>query len=154
MRPAPDFDRLPVPTGIGSRRGFTLVEVVMSMAVAGIMIVGLVSGYRQAVRVAEWSAYSLAANSIALQGLERARAAKWDPAGGVDRLQNSYLTNTWEVLDIPGSISNAVYATNFYTFTAVSAAPPLKMVRVDCVWRFFNRGLYTNTVATYRAVDQ
>jgi prepilin-type N-terminal cleavage/methylation domain-containing protein len=138
----------------GPRRGFTLIEVVMSMAVAGIMVAGLVSGYRQAVRVAEWSAYSLAANSIALQGLERARAAKWDPAGGVDRLQTSYLTNTCEVLDIPTSRTNTVYATNFYTITTVSTTPPLKMVRVDCVWCFFDRGLYTNTVSTYRTVDQ
>ena len=154
MSTAPNLDRLPAPAGMGRRNGYTLVEVLMSMAVAGILITGLVSGYRQSVRVAEWSGYSLAANSIALQGLERARAAKWDPAGGVDRLQTSYLTNTVEVLDIPSTRTNAVYATNFYSITAVSAAPPLKMVRVDCVWRFFDRGLYTNSVSTYRAVDQ
>jgi prepilin-type N-terminal cleavage/methylation domain-containing protein len=149
-----NFDFKPPGTGNGWRRGFTLVEVVMSLAVAGILILGLVSGYRQAVRVAEWSAYSLAANSIAVQGLERARAAKWDPAGGVDRLQTSYLTNTWEVLDVPSGQTTLVCATNCYAITTISTAPPLKMIRVDCVWRFLDRGLYTNTVSTYRTVDQ
>jgi hypothetical protein len=30
----------------------------------------------------------------------------------------------------------------------------LKQIRVDCVWRFMSRGLFTNTTLTYRAPDQ
>ena len=126
----------------------------MSMSVAGILMAGVVSGYRQAVRMAEWSAYSLAANSICMQGLERVRAAKWDPAGGVDQVQISSFPDTVEVLDIPSSRTNIVYATNHYTVITVSTTPGLRMVRVDCRWRFFDRGLYTNSAFTYRAPDQ
>ncbi|MCX6902628.1 MAG: hypothetical protein NTW03_03960 [Verrucomicrobia bacterium] len=138
----------------GVHAGVSLIEVVMSLAVAGIMVGGLVSGYTQAVRVAEWSAYSLAANQMALQGLEQVRAAKWDPAGGVDLIANSNFPARVEILDIPTNKTNIVYATNYISIATVSTTPPLRMIRVDCIWRFFNRSLYTNTVFTYRAQDQ
>jgi type II secretory pathway pseudopilin PulG len=157
MRGLRRYDSSPGEIGLGRAGGqqaFSIVEAVMSMAVAGIMMAGLVSGYRQAVRTAEWSAYSLAANSICLQGLERVRAAKWDPAGGVDQVQSSFFPDTVEVLDIPSSKTNIVYATNHCSLTTVSTTPGLRMIRVDCRWRFFDRGLYTNTAFTYRAPDQ
>ena len=137
-----------------SHQAFSLMEVVMSMAVAGIMVAALVSGYRESVRIAEWSAYSLSANSICLQGLERARAAKWDPNGGVDQFQISNFPDTVEVLDIPSTHTNIVYATNHFTITTIATTPALRMVRVDCRWRFFDRGMYTNSAFSYRAPDQ
>jgi hypothetical protein len=139
---------------VTGQQAFSLAEVVMSLAVAGTMVAGLTSGYRQSVRISEWSAYSLAAGSICMQGLERARAAKWDPQGGVDQLKISSFPDTVEVLDIPSSKTNVVYATNHYTITTISASPALRMVRVDCRWRFFDRGFYTNSAFTYRAPDQ
>ena len=50
-------------SAVGSIRdaaAFTLVEVVVSMLVVGIMMAGLVSLYTQSAMRAEWSAYSLA----------------------------------------------------------------------------------------------
>ena len=137
-----------------ARQGFSLVEVVSALALAGIMIGGLVTGYVQTQRSAEWSAYSLAANSMALQGVEQVRAAKWDPAGNVDQVTNSCFPLRYDILDIPFCQSNIVYATNRTYITTVSTAPPLRMARVECSWRFYNRGVYTNTVFTYRAPDQ
>ena len=61
---------------------------------------------------------------------------------------------TVEVLDIPVVGTNIAFATNITTVTTISTAPPLKMIRVDCVWAFGDRGVYTNTVVTYRAADQ
>jgi hypothetical protein len=126
----------------------------MALAIAGVLILGLVSGYMQTVRVAEWSNYCLAANSIALQGLEQVRAAKWDPEGGVDMVQSSSFPDRIEILDIPFTKTNIVYATNRTTITVIRASPPLRMIKVDCTWRFFDRGVYTNTVFTYRGPDQ
>ena len=38
----------------------------------------MIVGYLQAAVRAEWSAYSLAAQSLAVMRLEQSRAAKWD----------------------------------------------------------------------------
>ena len=135
---------------------FTLMEVVMSIAVAAVTIGGIIAGYTLSARKAEWSAYSLAAHSLALQRLEQTRAAKWDPQGwpSVDELVASNFPVRIDVLDIPISGTNLVYATNATAITSLSANPPLKMIRVDCSWMFLSRGPFTNTVVTYRTADQ
>ena len=132
---------------------FTLVEVVIAMAIAALSLGSIVNGYIISSQRAEWSAYSLAAHSLAMARLEQTRAAKWDPDGipPADQLTNS--PNTVEILDIPRSGTNIVYATNFMTISTISASPPLRMVRVDCVCKFMSRGAFTNTVMTYRTVD-
>jgi hypothetical protein len=98
----------------------------------------------------------LAANSLAMQRLEQARAAKWDTLAVplVDQLVASNFPATIEILDIPISGTNLALATNFTTIQTVSTAPPLKSVQVDCVWSFYTGRVYTNTVVTYRAPDQ
>ena len=136
--------------------GFTLTEVLVSMLVAGIMIVGLISSFIQSHRQAEWSAYSLAAQSLAMQSLEQARTAKWDPYATppVDQLVASNFPVRVEVLDIPISKTNIVFATNRTTIQTISATPPLKQISVQSTWGFLNRGVFTNSVVTYRAPDQ
>ena len=136
--------------------GMTLVETAVSLGIAGILITAIVSGFIQAHRQSEWSAYSLAANSLAMQGVEQARAAKWDRLGypPVDQVVTQNFPRRIEVLDIPIVRSNIVYATNRWFISSVSTNPPLRLVRVECSWRFPNRGVFTNSVATYRAPDQ
>ena len=138
------------------RAGFTLVEVVISLAVAAVTLGGCIYGYIMAAQRAEWSAYSLAAQSLAMQRVEQARAAKWDPLGypAVDELVATNFLEQVNILDIPISKTNVVFATNFTTIATVSASPPLKKIRVDCTWMFIDRGPFTNTVITYRAPDQ
>src|SRR5438067_436187 len=91
-----------------SQRGFTLAEQVVSLAVALIMISGIVSGFIQSTKQAEWSSYSLAAQSLANQVMEQARAAKWDPNAypPVDQLTTNNFPMTVQVLDIPLTRSN------------------------------------------------
>ncbi|HTD65000.1 MAG TPA: hypothetical protein VK846_00520 [Candidatus Limnocylindria bacterium] len=128
----------------------------MSMLILGIMVTGVVGGYMQAHRQAEWSAYSLAANSLAMQPIEQARAAQWDlyKVPPKDDLTNMAAWTT-NVLDIPiNGTNNIVWATNRTTVTTISTAPPLKEIKVECTWAFMNRGVFTNTVITYRAPDQ
>jgi hypothetical protein len=137
-------------------RAFTLAEVVIATALAALVVGGSIYGYVIAAQRAEWSAYSLAAQNLALQRLEQTRAAKWDPLGypTVDELLAANFPAQVSVLDIPISKTNIVYATNYTVISTISANPPLKMIRVDCVWPFFNRGSFTNSVATYRSADQ
>ena len=59
--------------------GFTLEEVVVSVAISALTIGGVSTGYVTTTKRAEWSTYSAAAQSAALQQIEQARAAKWEP---------------------------------------------------------------------------
>ena len=61
-----------------SRAAFTLVEVLISIVLLAMVMAGVIYGYAQTNRIAEWSSMSLAAQSYALQGLEQVRSAKWD----------------------------------------------------------------------------
>jgi len=135
-------------------QGFTLAEVVISLAIVALVMGGVLTGYIMTATRAEWSAYSQAAHSVAMQGIEQARAAKWDPQAWpkVDDLGVTNYTQV-EILDVPVA-GTPVYATNFIQVTEVSANPPLRQIRADCVWPFIKRGPFTNTVITLRAPDQ
>ena len=137
--------------------GLTLVEVVLATATAALSIGGTIYGYIRAAQSAEWSAYHLAAHSLAMQRVEQCRAAKWDLNADpvVDNLVDAYFPKIIEIIDIPISNTNFVYATNWTTITDLSTTPPLKMIRVDCTWYFNPSGrAFTNTVISYRAPDQ
>ena len=57
---------------------FTLPDVLIAIVVLVLIMSGLMYGYVQLNRMALWSSMSLAAQSIASQGAEAARCAKWD----------------------------------------------------------------------------
>jgi prepilin-type N-terminal cleavage/methylation domain-containing protein len=152
--------------------GFTLVEVMVSFAIFSLVIGGLVYGYVTANRLAEWSSMSLAAQSSASQGAERARAANWRPRdfpptngpGTMDELPPSanggpVFTNV-DFFDIPtkGDPSSQDFdswVTNFVWVTNVSANPPLRRIQSDAIWRFPLTGsIYTNSVVLLRGPDQ
>jgi prepilin-type N-terminal cleavage/methylation domain-containing protein len=141
-------------------KGFTLVEVVISMAIAGAAFVGVLYGYVMTTNQGEWSCFSLAAHSVAMQGVEQARSAKWDPQAwpSVDELG---VTNYVQVatLDVPTRPGNTLFATNYVSVTTASEWPALRQIRSDCVWvlpyrKGRTRGPFTNTVITLRAADQ
>jgi type II secretory pathway pseudopilin PulG len=138
------------------RGGFTLAETVVSIAIAMFAIVGLMTGFVQSARQAEASAYFLAGQALASQGLEQARAAKWDLSISpvVDQVVSGNFPTVGQIMDVPGSGSRPIYGTNVTTISTVSSNPPLKMIRVDCAWSLLNGARYTNSVFTYRAPDQ
>lgn len=143
----------------GGRFGFTLTEVVVAVAVIALTFAGVIYGYVRTTDRAEWSSYSLAAQSLAMQGVEQARAAKWDPQAwpAVDELGVTNLTQE-EPLDVPVA-GEPVLATNYVSVTTVSLDPPLRQLRADCVWMLKSRpagiaGPFTNTAVTLRAADQ
>jgi hypothetical protein len=124
-------------------------------------------------RMAEWSAMSLAAQTFASQGAERARAADWRPwdypptngPGTMDELPPGTNGSTVfrpyiDYMDIPfqgqpASTNFAFWITNFVWVTTASANPPLRQIQSISVWTFPLTGqVYTNTVMLLRAPDQ
>jgi type II secretory pathway pseudopilin PulG len=160
------------PVAGAAKRGFTLVEVLMSFVILTMTVAGLVYGYVEANRLSEWNSMSLAAQSSASQGAERARAADWRPRdyppatgpGTMDELPPSanggpVLTNV-DFFDIPtkgdpSATNFNSWVTNYVWVSTVSANPPLRLIRSDAIWRFPLTGnVYTNTITLLRAPDQ
>lgn len=142
------------------RAGFTLVETVVAVAVLGLVVEGMIQGYVKFSQHAEWSAHSLAAQSLASQGAEQARAARWDTQawpqgvglGQADELGVTQYSQT-NTLDVPVN-GQPIIATNFISITAISTNPALRQIRSDCVWSFMQRRTFTNTIIVLRAPDQ
>jgi type II secretory pathway pseudopilin PulG len=151
---------------------FTLAEVTISLVIAGMVFAGILTGYIQSAKRAEWTGYSLAAQAYGIQQLEQARSATWDVSStpNVNQLTNPTLNMigwafsgnawkgyTWTNIDIPYSGSNYVRATNFVTVSNVtvpsSPSVTVQSVRVDTVWRYQNKNV-TNTMVNYYAPDQ
>ncbi|HVV00511.1 MAG TPA: hypothetical protein VHH88_04060 [Verrucomicrobiae bacterium] len=140
---------------LGPRSAFTLAEVVISIAIVTLLVSGMLAAYVQSALRTDWSACSLSAEMMALSGLEQCRAAKYDPRGSppVDQLVSSNFPARIAVLDT-GSSSNVTYGTNFTYISVVDSNNLIKMARVDCVWFCPRRGLFTNSVVTYRGPNQ
>lgn len=138
---------------------FTLAEVVVSLALMGTFFSGILTAYVQFANMAEWSGYSLAAQSIAAQQIELVRASIWDLQANppVDYTVNVPTTNV-VAMDLPVRGTNITYVTNFLTLStvALSGSSPtyVKLVTVKAVWNFRGRLLYTNTLTTYYSPDQ
>ena len=67
--------------GLGANSAFTLMEVVISLAILGLSLGGILTLYVRSAQRADWSGYSVSAQMMALSGLEQCRAAKYDPHG-------------------------------------------------------------------------
>ena len=151
---------------------FTLMEVVMSMAIVALIFSGIITANVQIMKRAEWSGQSLAAQAMAIQQLEQARAALWDEPSFQNQVTNLSLQNwtynagvvkgyTWTNLDLPIAGTNNIPATNFVTITLLTNVTglsqiKLQMVQVVTVWSFKGFGatkLYTNSIATYIGPD-
>ena len=141
---------------------FTLMEVMIGFCIFGTVTSGMIYGYVQANRKAEWSSQSLAAMSYASQGMEQLRSAQWiaeefstaSGQGTTDVLGAYFQTNQVDTLDIPTS-GAPISVTNTITATQISTNPPLKLLVSRVVWSFRLTGqLFTNTIVTLRAPDQ
>lgn len=142
---------------------FTLIELMITLGIFVLVTSGIIYGYVQSNRFAEWSALSLAAQAYAAQGVEQARAATWSIStsgtglGTGDELPaytNYFRTNAMQV-PISGQtfyVTNWITVSNLYPATT---AYPLRQIRSDCYWKFSLTGKwFTNTVITERAPDQ
>lgn len=137
-----------------ARAGFTLVEQVIAIAVLALVMAGLIHGYVQTTYRAEWSAMSVVAQSLALESLEQARAAKWDvySLGGAaaDELPPGTYTNVFTNAVLCPLTGQTMTVTNFLQITTVGSYPPVRQIRCDCAWQFSPGHWFTNTVITLR----
>lgn len=132
----------------------------MASVLAALVIGATIYGFIQSAQRAEWSAYNLAAQQLAVQRMEQARAAKWDPLAfpAVDELVAANFPENIHLLDVPLVNGQSTFATNRVTIMQSSVNPPIRVIMVEVTWKFGtgNQGerVYTNTVATIRAADQ
>src|SRR4051812_29124387 len=87
---------------VGDASAFSLIETLVSLAIVGVVIGGLITGFVQAARQAESSSYVLAAQAMASEGLEQVRAAKWDPSVPTDQVNSTNFPNISATLDVAG----------------------------------------------------
>ncbi len=148
------------------RGGFSLLEVMIAFVIFGLVAAGMLAGYVEANRIAEWSSMSLGAQSYASQGVEQARTAKWDTAANgevaADFLPPTSFTqatnySSFDTNDVPQS-GAPLLVTNYMSVSWVANwtnGPYLRQIRSDVVWTFPLTGkLFTNTIITFRAPDQ
>jgi hypothetical protein len=133
---------------------FTLVELCMAVFIMALVFGGILTAYIQGARRAEWSGYSLAAQSVGIQQIEQAWSANWDLVAGTNNLTNLNVKGwTWtsstqtgsgwwtNTLDLPVSGANVVTVTNYVTvrlYNPFGTNVPVQMqeVTVDTVWPF------------------
>ena len=138
---------------------FTLVEVVVSIAILALAFSGMIYGYVQTNYRAEWSSMSLAAQSLAIQSVEEARAAKWDiyssdSGTNPDELGVTNYTQIFSNALLVPSSGKSITVTNHVWITQVSAIPQVRQIRADCVWQFPRTGTcFTNTEIILRGAN-
>jgi hypothetical protein len=134
----------------------TLVEVVVALAITGLMVAGIVTGYIFCTTSTVKDSLYMAGNARAMERLEETRSAIWAPYRGdpEDDLVATNFPDKVVTLDLSGSGSDTTSATLKTEITQISLSPPVRRIRVDCIWQFRGVELITNTIETIRAPDQ
>ena len=150
--------------GFDTAKAFTLIETLVAFFVVLLVSAGIIASYIQANRMAKFSSLSFAAQSLAVSGAERMRAAAWDSQlspytngfgtgdelVGTNSLNGSY---TNYVLDATQP-ANLLWATNYLSVTTNQNSPQVRELRSMVVWKFPLTGrLQTNLIITLRSPD-
>jgi prepilin-type N-terminal cleavage/methylation domain-containing protein len=145
------------------RAGMTLIEVIVALAITGLMVAGIVTGYFFCTTSTVKDSLYMAANARAMERMEETRSAIWAPyrAKPVDDLvATNFPDETNVILDLSGSSSAVTSATLKTDISQILPSPsspfsaPVRRIRVDCIWQFNGVELVTNTIETCRAPDQ
>lgn len=134
----------------------TLAEVVIALAITGLTVAGVISGYIYCVKATVKAELEQAANAKAMERMETVRSAIWAPtrADPVDQLIASNFPDVVVSLDMAGTNVTGTLATIQTTIAPISVNPPMRMIHVDCIWQFQGVQWLTNSVETIRACDQ
>jgi prepilin-type N-terminal cleavage/methylation domain-containing protein len=138
-----------------NRAGMTLIEVVVALAIAGLMVAGIVTGYIFCSTSTIKDSLYMAANARAMERIEETQSAQWDTSisPAVDQLVASNFLPQTVTLNISGSDPNVISATVNTDISQISLLPPLKRIHVDCIWQFQGGDFITNSIETCRAPD-
>jgi len=134
----------------------TLVEVVIALAITGLTVAGIVAGYIYCTTAAVKGELVQAASARAMEGIEETHSARWDTSVWpvVDQLVATNFPNKVVSLDMPDAGPAGTAATIQTTISQISLSPPIRRIRVDCLWQFRGAAWMTNTIETIRAPDQ
>jgi type II secretory pathway pseudopilin PulG len=134
----------------------TLVEVVLALAIATTTMAGIVTGYIYCTTASVKDSLYMAANARALERIEETRSARWDTSSWpvVDELVAGNFPDKVVTLDMSGTGSGIINATLRTDIAQISTTPPIRQIRVDCIWQFKGLEMITNTIETCRAPDQ
>jgi type II secretory pathway pseudopilin PulG len=132
----------------------TLIEVVIALAISGLMVAGIVEGYFFCSASTVKDSLYMAANARALERIEETRSARWDTSSFpvVDQLVASNFPDQIVTLDVSGSGATTP-ATLITDISQITLTPPVRRIHVDCVWQF-KEATITNSIETCRAPDQ
>lgn len=127
----------------------------MALAIAGLTVLGIVIGYTYSSTTSFKDGLYAAANARVTERLEATRSARWDATSyqGVDQLVASNFPDEVVTLDKSESGPGTVMATLKTTISQISVTPPVRRIRVDCIWQFKGIDLVTNSIETCRAPD-
>jgi Tfp pilus assembly protein PilV len=143
-----------------SAAAFTLMEVVISVLILAMVLSGLIYGYAQINRNAEWTAQSLVGQSYASDYVEQARGAQWNSqlsAGGPGTSDPMLVPTNYTRMDTNYTASGQKQViTTTVSVTSLSTNNIfIRQIRADSSWVFPLTGRsFTNTVVTQRAPDQ
>ena len=134
----------------------TLVEVVIALAITGLTVAGIVSGYIYCMTATVKAELVQVASARAMERIEETRSASWDISAWpvVDQLVATNFPDEVVSLNMPGSGSGGTSATIRTTISQLSLTPPVRDIRVDCIWQFKGVETITNTIETIRSPDQ
>ena len=136
--------------------GMTLIEVVVALAITSLAIAAIINGYNFCTNSAQKAEFYLAANAKAMERVEETRSAMWDTVQFpiLDEVVSTNFPIKNVTLELSGSGGTIVPATVQTTISQISVNPPLKRIRVDCIWEYRGVQLITNTIETCRAPNQ
>jgi len=134
----------------------TLVEVVVALAITGLTVGGIVSGYIYCTTSAVKAELFQSANAKAMERIEEARSARWDTSSypATNQLIAANFPDEVVTLDLTGTNAGGTSATIQTYISQISTNPPFTKVHVDCIWQFRGVEWITNTIETIRAPDQ
>src|SRR5271154_1478993 len=134
----------------------TLIEVMVAMAIAVLMVAGIVTGYIYCSTATVKDSLYMAANARAMERLEETQSARWDPSNTniTDELVATNFPDKIVTLNISGSDPNVISATVNTEISQISSNPPLREIHVDCIWQFQGGDFITNSIETCRAPNQ
>src|SRR5579863_818782 len=91
----------------GTLAGMTLIEVVVALAISGVLLAGIFKGYLLSSRRAIYTSYSVAAQGLAMKQLEQIADADWYLSAGNTNIFNPVLSATQtNALGMPGNSTN------------------------------------------------
>ena len=142
--------------GTAGAASFTLVEMLIAVALFIMAFGFIVAGLNQTMYMAVWGNYNTAASKWAQQRMEEIQNARWDPTAvpAVDQVISANFPNDTVVLENYGGANPSLTATRTVTITPVTAGNlQYKVIQIAMSWSFRGRS-FSKTFTNIRATDQ